>query len=174
MDLWGHSPSPAIGGKDPVERIRRLLQKCPDELPPPAPELPLIDDDDLRLGIEDRIRAAWTDFKAQEWMGATVLAGAALEALLLWSLKQSEATSTPSAGQKRKRSFDELHLAELIAEAEERRLISSDTASQARLAKDARNLIHPGHAARSGTECSKATALIAFAAVYRVVDAFGG
>jgi hypothetical protein len=165
-------PSPAIGGKDPVERIRRLLQQCPDELPPLAPELPFIDDNDLRLGIEDRIRAAWTDFKAQEWIGSTMLAGTALEALLLWKVKQFDATSPPSAGQKRKRSFDEMYLAELITEAEERALINSDTASQARLAKDARNLVHPGRAARSGTECSKATALIAFAAVYRIVDAF--
>jgi hypothetical protein len=165
-------PSPAIGGKDPVERIRRLLQQCPDELPPPAPEFPFIDDDDLRLGIEDRIRAAWTDFKAREWMGATVLAGAALEVLLLWKLKQSEVTSTQSSRQGPQRSLDELHLAELIGKAGERKLIDTDAASQARLAKDARNLVHPGRAARSGTECSKATALIALAAVYSVVDAF--
>src|SRR4051812_46375928 len=49
-----------VGGKDPVERIRRLLKQCHDELPPPEPELPFIADMDVRLGIEDRIRAAWT------------------------------------------------------------------------------------------------------------------
>jgi hypothetical protein len=46
-----------------------------DELPPPEPELPLITDLDTRLGIQDRIHAAWTDFDAREWMGATVFAG---------------------------------------------------------------------------------------------------
>jgi hypothetical protein len=118
-------PSPAIGGKDPVERIRRLLQKCPDELPPPAPELPFIDDDDLRSGIEDRIRAAWTDFKAQEWMGATVLAGAALEALLLWKLKQSEVKSDKSSAQRPQLRLDELHLSELIVKAEQQNSLAS-------------------------------------------------
>jgi hypothetical protein len=29
----------AVNGKDPVERIKRLMQLCHDELPPPEPEL---------------------------------------------------------------------------------------------------------------------------------------
>ena len=38
------------------------------------------------------------------------------------------------------------------------------------LAKDARNLIHPGKAMRSGEACNKTTALTALTAVYRVID----
>jgi hypothetical protein len=86
-------PSPDVGGRDPVERIRRLLQKCADELPPSAPELPFISDDPLRVGIENLILSAWTDFKAQEWIGATALAGTALEALLFWRVKAVGAIS---------------------------------------------------------------------------------
>jgi hypothetical protein len=157
-------PAREVGGKDAVERIRRLMRQCHDELPPPQPELPFISDADVRLGIEDRIRAAWLDFHAQEWMGATVLAGAALEALLLWALKQR------SLGEAPKRSLDELHLADLIRYAAANNVIDDAGERQASLAKDARNLVHPGRALRSGDACNKTTALTAFAAVYRIVD----
>jgi hypothetical protein len=98
LALWNGGdgrPGRDVGGKDPVERIRRLMKQCHDELPSPEPELPFIADDDIRLGIEDRIRAAWTDFNAREWMGATVFAGAVLEALLLWALKQRLLANMP-------------------------------------------------------------------------------
>jgi len=157
-------PSPNVGSRDPVERIRRLLAQCPDELPPPEPELMFIADENLRAGIEDRIRAAWTSFKVEEWIGATVLAGTALEALLLWKIKQFNTTGS--------HDFDQLHLAQLISELAKRKLLSEEAAGQARLAKDARNLMHPGRASRSGTECSKATALTGLAGVYRVADEF--
>jgi hypothetical protein len=85
------TPARDVGGKNPIECIRRLMKQCHDKLPPPEPELPFVTDQDTRLGIENRIHAAWTDFNAREWMGATVFAGAALEALLLWALKQSDA-----------------------------------------------------------------------------------
>ena len=167
LALWNAGdPRPArdVGGKDPVECIRRLLNQCRDELPSPEPELPFIADPDIRLGIEDRIRAAWTDFHAQEWMGATVFAGAALEAMLLWALKQAPLTTAP------KRALDQLHLADLIALASANGVIDTVTEKQVGLAKDARNLVHPGRALRSGEVCNKATALTALAAVYRLID----
>jgi hypothetical protein len=132
--------------------------------------MPFITDLDIRLGIQDRIHAAWTDFNAREWMGATVFAGVALEALLLWALKHSDAASCGTDKGKRKKSLDEMLLTVLLDEAAKNGLISADSASQARLAKDARNLVHPGKIARSGDSCSKATALTALAGVYRVVD----
>lgn len=158
------TPARDVGGKDPVERIRRLMKQCHDELPPAEPELPFISDADIRLGIEDRIRAAWTDFNAQEWMGATVFAGAALEALLLWGLKRVKPAETP------KRPLDELHLDDLIHLAAKHQLIDEASEKQAALAKDARNLIHPGKALRSGEACNRTTALTALTAVYRVID----
>jgi hypothetical protein len=90
-----HAPARDVGGRDPVERIRQLMIQCQDELPPAEPELPFISEPDVRLGIEDRIHAAWTDFNAREWMGATVIAGAALEALLLWALRRANLTVKP-------------------------------------------------------------------------------
>ena len=68
-NLGDITPARDVGGKDAVERIRRLMKQCQDELPPAQPELPFISDPDIRLGIEDRIQAAWTDFNAREWDG---------------------------------------------------------------------------------------------------------
>jgi hypothetical protein len=158
------APARDVGGKDAVERIRRLMRQCHDELPPPEPILPFISDADVRFGIEDRIHAAWIDFNAREWMGATVFAGAALEALLLWALKRVKLSEAP------KRPLDELRLAELIRLAMKNRVIGGACEQQASLAKDARNLVHPGKALRSGEACNKTTALTAFAAIYRVID----
>jgi hypothetical protein len=167
LALWNVGdtrPARDVGGRDAIERVRGLMKQCHDELSSPAPELPFIADDDIRLGIEDRIRAAWTDFNAQEWMGATVLAGTALESLLLWALKQRPLANIP------KRPLDELHLADLIKFAASNGIIDSATEQQAGLAKDARNLVHPGKALRSGDACNKATALAALAAVYRLAE----
>jgi hypothetical protein len=97
-------------------------------------------------------------------MGATVFAGAALEALLLWALKRVPLAEAP------KRPLDELHLADLIGLAKRNTLIDAAAEQQASLAKDARNLIHPGRALRSREECNKTTALTALCAVYRVID----
>ena len=100
----------------------------------------------------------------REWMGATVFAGAALEALLLWALKRAKLSEAP------KRPLDALHLADLIRLAANNRVIDDGAEWQASLAKDARNLIHPGKALRSGKACNKTTALTALTAVYRVID----
>lgn len=51
--------------------------------------------------------------------GATVFAGVALEALLLWALKHVQLVEIP------KRPLDELHLADLIALAVRNRLIDA-------------------------------------------------
>jgi hypothetical protein len=134
--------------------------QCRDQAPPPEPELLFIAEDDVRLGLEDRIQAAWTDFRANEWMGATVLAGHTLEALLLWAVKKRIGSATPP------KPPDRLALHELIDEAAKLNLITPEGKRQADLARDARNLIHPGKATRSGSACSKATALMALAAVY--------
>ncbi len=169
--LHGTYPVPDVGGKDAVERIRRLMMICPDALPPPQPEFPFVKNEDLRFEIEDRVRAAWIDFGANEWLGATTFAAVALETVLLWEVKQSIRFERQNAAVKtKKKSPDEMLLGELVEAAVATGSISDDAAKLAQLARDARNLLHPGKAARTGWRCNKATALTAFAALYQVAN----
>jgi hypothetical protein len=149
-------------GKDPVARIRRTLALCPDENPPPYPDLLLISDDTARANVQQDIRAAWIDFRSEEWKGATVFATTAVEALLFWALKGRSDVREPER-------LDRQHLGEYINEAERLGIIVKATADQARLATDARNLIHAGKMARTGLTCTKATALTALAALEAVL-----
>lgn len=150
---------------DPVERIRRLLLQCRDTPPEPVSELLFIKDADVQRGIQDQIAAAWIDYQAQEWMGATVFAGAALEATLLWAVKMQGHVPAAKA--------DKMGLGELIQTVATANLISAGAASQAGLAQDARNLVHPGRVARKGVACSKATALTAHAGLFAVIQDLG-
>ncbi|MBB4261402.1 hypothetical protein [Bradyrhizobium sp. CIR3A] len=100
----------------------------------------------------------------REWMGATIIAGHVIEALLLWAVKK-RGGDVPF-----KKPPDELHLHDLISEASKRGLITPECKQLADLAKDARNLIHPGKATRSGATCSRATALTALSAIYTIAE----
>jgi hypothetical protein len=156
-------PVKNVGGKDPVEQIRRILTVCPDEIPPICPELAFIPDALARASVQEDIRAAWIDFRAGEWKGATVFAATAVEALLFWALKgRSDLKSAES--------LDHNHLREYVEEARRLSVIGNKAADQAALAIDGRNLIHSGKVARTGLTCSKATALIALAALEVVMD----
>jgi hypothetical protein len=149
----------AVNGKDPVERIKRLMQLCHDELPPPQPELPFIDDEARRAGIENEIAAAWASFHSRTWLGATTFAGAAMEAVLLWALERSAP----------EKNFAKTRLVDLINAAADAQLIAPETATIAHAARDARNLVHPGKVAETGVSCSKASSLTALAGLYRVI-----
>ena len=64
---------------------------------------------------------------------------------------------------------DNWTLPQFIEVTEHLAIIKQDTAIQAKLAKDFRNLIHPGRAQRTAQACDRATALSALAAVEHVV-----
>jgi hypothetical protein len=165
-NLGSIQPIYGVGGKNAIARIRQLLSKCPDEPLPSDPEFPFVTNDDTRLGIEDRLRAAWIDFKAAEWLGATTFAAVVLEAILLWEVKRLRNMGRAA----HKKVPEQMDLSELIDVSASENSISPDSAKQAHLARDARNLIHPGKVARSGSPCDKSTALAALAAVYRVAN----
>jgi hypothetical protein len=152
----------SINGKDPVERIRRILAVCPNENPPPYPDLAFISDGIARTNVQQDIRAAWIDFKSEEWKGATVFATTAVEALLFWALKRRTDVQHPER-------LDKQYLGDYINEAERLGVIVKMTAAQARLATDARNPIHAGKMARTGLTCTKATALTALATLEAVL-----
>jgi hypothetical protein len=166
LSIWdAHHQGPAaknVGGRDPVERIRCVLMLCPDDNPPPYPELTFIPDAFARASVQEDIRAAWIDFRASEWKGATVFAATAVEALLFWALKGRSDLQQPDR-------LDKMHLVEYVAEARRLSVVGDTAASQANLAIDGRNLIHAGKVARTGLVCSKTTALIALAALEAVM-----
>lgn len=78
-----------VKGFDAVTVIRRALAKCPDEYPPsPTTELLFIKDPALRENIRQDLGASNRALSNAEWKAATVLAGAAIEALLRWRLQE--------------------------------------------------------------------------------------
>jgi hypothetical protein len=172
-----------FGHLSPVTLIRRALIAAPDEAPAPATvELAFISDPALRGSIRSDISAANQDLAQGEWKGATVLAGSAVEALLLWKLQEYEqqhpgtrqtAVTTlrgnNTLNQNPPANIDEWNLHQFTEVSSHLGVIQQETAIQARQAKNFRNLIHPGRATRLGQTCDRGTALAALAAVYLVV-----
>jgi hypothetical protein len=168
-----------FGDVNPVTLIRRCLVKCPDEAPSFATtELAFVRDPDLRDSIRLDISDANRDLTQGEWKGATVLAGSAVEALLLWALQGQEkqksgALATAVAALRGDGTLtrqpdpnpERWDLHEYVEVARFLDFIEDDTAKLIRLAKGFRNLIHPGRAARLGQKCDRGTALTALAAV---------
>ncbi len=102
-----------------------------------------------------------------------------VEALLLWALQQHSPAEVSAAVSKLVGNntlwrnpgsqLETWTLVLYIEVASELNIIDTDTATQTRLAKDFRNLIHPGRAQRQGQSCDRATALSAVAVVEHIV-----
>jgi hypothetical protein len=174
----GGWPLPSFGTEDTISLLRRLLSKCPDEgIKAGTANLPFIGDDDLRSSVRLDISSSQTALNNGEWKAATVLAGSALEALLLWRIQQHNDSERQSAVSQTGRKVDPKHpenwyLADHIEVAHALSNIGDDTASLARLAKDFRNLIHPGREQRTQIRCDRGTAHAAFAALHLVIGDF--
>jgi hypothetical protein len=155
--------------------------KCPESSPAPGTsELNFITDTDLRTNLRNDIGAINRALANGEWKAATVLAGSAAEALLLWALRQRPPAAITSAIIAARTSgnmtanpdpndLDRWNLHECIEVSAELGIIKPNTAKQTRLAKDFRNFIHPGVAQRLGEKCDRATALSAVAGMEHVV-----
>jgi hypothetical protein len=99
-----------------------------------------------------------------------VLAGAAVEALLLWAITNKKASNDIEKARRSviamaSRDPNNWVLDGYIKVARALGLIEDETEKQADLAKDFRNLIHPGRSARLAKVCDRGTALSALAAV---------
>jgi hypothetical protein len=178
IDRWNHhgtdEPPRAHQGKSPVYMVLEALSKCQDQYPSPqTTTLAFISDRQLAESIRLDIDSATDALHRNDFKGATVLSGSAMEALLLWKIQDVGVTS-PIAGMRKgvKPSPEEWFLEDYITAAELRKLIKPDTAKQARLAQNFRNLIHPGRAVRLAQTCNRGTALGALAAVHLIVADF--
>jgi hypothetical protein len=165
----------------PIELIRDVLVDCPDTAPTPTTvELLFLTDPKFREELRTDISSAYHAIANGEWKAATVLAGSVVEALLLWRIQQyqeadyqkalNDVVAKNIARRPRYAPLEQWDLVHYIAVAEELQTINADTASQTRLAKNFRNLIHPGKAQREAQTCTRGTALAALAAVEMVVE----
>ena len=168
-------------GLNPVTFIRQVLSTCPDEGPAAATaaQISFIVDPELRANLQIDLGTVDRALSNGEWKAATVLAGSAIEALLLWDLQNRRQSTFPAAASAlvANKTFRKLppsspedwamhHYIEVAAHLN---VIKPDTATEARLAKDFRNLIHPGRAQRLGQICDRGTALSSAAAVHHVI-----
>jgi hypothetical protein len=120
-----------------------------------------------------------TSIREADWKAATVIAGSVVEALLLDALLQELpadiATATATLVENRTLSrappamLERWDLHQFTEVAHLRQLIEAPTAAQVRIAKEFRNLIHPGRAMRLAQRCDRRTALAATAALEFVV-----
>ena len=176
--ILGHS------NLNPVTIIRNVLSKCPDEgILKSTSDLTFISDQELRDSLRIDISSANQAFQNGEWKAATVLAGATIEAVLLYVLHSIQdaipsQTSTSISSLVSKGTLDKspgnnldkwsLHpLTEVTAELG---LIKKETAAQTRIARDFRNLIHPGVSIRKSIVCNRGTALSALAGLEHIIN----
>ncbi len=166
-----------VSDLNPVTLIRRSVSLCPDEAPARGTTtLDFISDLHLREILARDISAATIALSNGEWKATTVLSGSVVEALLLWALEQRDPAEVSAAAEaalgsgialRLSKDLGEWNLHALIEVAAKLGIISTDTATQARLAKDFRNLIHPGRE-RARIKCDRATAYSAMAALEHV------
>ena len=190
IDRWTHlgvsGPTPELvyvagySNLNPISLVRRALAKCQDQVPAPATAgLAFIRDDQLRESLRIDISAAEQAFSDAGWKAATVLAGSVVEALLLWAVQQERSADVSNAasqlvarGTLTRRSHpaqENWDLHEYTEVAAELGLIKPDTTALVRVARDYRNLIHPGRVQRLGQVCDRGTARAALAAIDAVV-----
>jgi hypothetical protein len=180
--------APSFGQINPFALLRRVLEKCPNEVPRPSTvELAFISPPSVREALRLDMSEAGEAFANGEWKAATVLAGAVMEALLLWALeKKNEADlakalntptppitvrtpkGVPTSPIKSTLVWGDLTL--YLRVAKELKLITEETFNVAHGAKDFRNLIHPGRIKREERACSRGTAFVVLGAVDLVAD----
>jgi hypothetical protein len=160
-----------------LKLLLECLEKCPDQgIASATVTLPFISDPAFEENIRMDISASNQALINGEWKAATVLAGSVIEALLLYALQEIHATDPTIINNARSGltrnpgpNLENWKFYQLIDVAEEIDVITEDTATQSRLAKDFRNLIHPGRSIRIGQECDRGSALSAIAAIEHVV-----
>jgi hypothetical protein len=159
-----------------VRALRICLTRLPDQaIPPSVGALAFITDAALRESIRADMAAADQALHNGGWKAATVLAGAAIEALLLWAISRKSAadrqTAIAALAQKPKGNDPNgWTLQNYVDLAEHFGMIGGNTVTQVRLAQAYRNFIHPGKAQRTGEQCDRNTAMTGIAALGRVVN----
>lgn len=175
-----------IAGRDnwhPITIIRKHLIKLSDGgIDPGTASLSFITDKQYRDVLCRDVTEANSAFDNGEWKAATVLSGSIIEALLLDVVKIIEAQDLSKFNAAKSQctakgiikgvfppDLDTWNLNHLIEVSSELSLISPATAAQCRIARDFRNLVHPGRALRETQICDRGTALSAVAGLVHLI-----
>jgi hypothetical protein len=141
IDRWnqrgGNDPPRNHDNKSPTFLVREALLRCPDENPSrETTALSFITDQPLRQSIRLDMSSASDALHRGDFKGSTVLAGAAIEALLLWRIVDAGITVPIQGVQTRKAGHpDDWKMEEYILVCESRGFIKPDTVKQVRLAQ---------------------------------------
>jgi hypothetical protein len=171
----------ALCGKEeegnPISIIHDMLLKCPDEaISSKTAGLEFIDDLNFRDSLRLDLSSANSALSNGEWKAATVLAGAITEALLLWAInkvtpvRQSDIEKAMKECKIKENDSNKWVLAQYNSVAKELNIIQERTYTQVDLAREFRDLIHPGREVREKVKCSIATAHSGIAAVELVIE----
>lgn len=177
-------PSAVFGGLHPIAAVLKVLRTAPDEAPSAAaPDLAFVTDPDHRAALRLDVSTAERAFSNGEFKAATVLAGSVVEALLLSAIQAKPAPDVAKAvadenaaraGAKRKSLAaagpEHWGLADYIAVGTRLGILDEALQAATDLAREYRNLIHPGLATRTAARCTRGTALQAMAAMNLVIE----
>lgn len=177
LEIWATGdPRGPLKGHFLVE-LRDALAACPDEIPAPgSQELSFMsepDDEALRSTLRLDISSAQRALRQGDWKWATVLAASVVEALILWAINKVPAPSVAGLSTKVQADYAKrmtMTFGPLVQLAFDLRLITDSTRKVVERAAEYRNLIHPGKAQRTGAECHRGTAHVAFGCIDVVVE----
>lgn len=165
--------------KDPIRRLKAVLSTCPDAGPVPATTgLSLVTDAGLRKSLLEDIGAINRALSNGEWKASTILAGSAIEALLLWKLTQNAVMVTASVARlvasktfktAPAKSLEDWNLFQYAEVSADLGFLKPTTLEQVQLARQFRNFIHPGVSLRTAQVCDRGTALSAVAGLEHVI-----
>jgi len=169
--------------QQPLLVVCDILATCPDDASTVSPAtLVFLGDPALQQTLALDIGTARSALANGEYKAASVMAGSVMEALLLWVITTrktaAEATAAAVACRGRGERVDGnipegWGLAALVCVARELGLITDATRNALDIARDFRNLIHPGRAQRTGQRPTLGTATLAVGAMQRLVEELG-
>lgn len=194
---WNYPPNPGgpnivvapfvpLGNRHPVVVVLDVMEECPEEPVTMAQSrLAFLADADLERSVATDVASAEAALADGRYKNACVMAGSAIEALLLWAVQRKPAADRSKAivevhAARAKLGLDALRepdpdptrwgLEQYIEVARHLPVLSPDAARAALLAKDFRNLIHPGRAERLQVQATRGSAAQAIAALALTIE----
>ena len=161
---------------NPITFIRIALSKCPDQgIDVTTNDLVFIDDTEFREALRQDISFVNQALVNAEWKAVTILAGSVIEALLLYAIDNIKENYPRKFKELRDKVLkddrlgkpldskppnkpNDWRLYQYIPFALTAGIISESTAKGCLVAKDFRNLIHPGVSIRKNIQCDRGTA----------------